>query len=328
MPVAFRLKGLMMKRKMLLVAACAAAVWSVSALAADAPAATAGKVPTPEEVRAAVNSGDWPKAETLVREVVAAQPKSARAHYFYAEILAHEAKFSEAATQARTARELDPALSFDKNPENFRKFEREVDRAAAGPVAAPQAQVAPQQVTTARDVPPPAVPVQAASSGIPGWVWVGGIAVVLFLVFRAMSRRAVANNLAASGGYGMNPGMAQPGYGPAQQGYGPGYGQAPGGGLLRTGLAAAGGVAGGMLLERMLEGNRHDENNANYGNGGNPGGYVPQQGGDNGYNQATSDLENRPFDFGQGDNDWSDGGGGGGGDFSGGSSGGGDDGGW
>jgi Tetratricopeptide repeat len=303
-----------MKRKMLLVAACAATLWSVSAIGADATAASAARLPTPDDVRAAVNAGDWPKAESLVREVVAARPGNARAHYFYAEILAHEGKFADAAGQAHKARELDPALSFDKNPENFRKFEREVDRAAAGPSATTAPPVGQAPAAAVREVPAPAVPVQAAHSGIPGWVWVGGVALVLFFVFRALSRRAVANNLAGAGGYGMSPGMAQPGYGPAQAGYGPGYGQAPGGGLLRTGLAAAGGVAGGMLLERMLEGNRHDDGNANYGNGG---GYVPQGGGDNGYNQAASDLENRPFDAGQGGNDWSDGGGdGGGGDFS------------
>ncbi len=326
MPVALRLKGHTMKRKMLLVAACAAALWSASAMAADATAAAGKTVPTANEVRAAVNAGDWPKAETMIKEVIAAKPDNARAHYFYAEILAHEGKFSDAARETRTVRELDPNLTFDKNPDTFRKFEREVDRAAAGPVATTTA-VQPQ-VTTAREVPAPAVPVQAASSGIPGWVWVGGIAVVLFLVFRAMSRRALANNMASSGGYGMNPGMAQPGYGPAQPGYGPGYGPSPGGGLLRTGLAAGAGVAGGMLLERMLEGNRHDENN--YGNNGG-GNYIPQGGGgDNGYNQATSDLENRPFDFGQGGNDWSDGGGGGGGGGDSFSPGGGgsDDGGW
>jgi hypothetical protein len=83
---------------------------------------------------------------------------------------------------------------------------------------------------------------------------------------------------------------------------------------LRTGLAAAGGVAGGMLLERMLEGNRHDESygNNNYGSQGSSF--------DNGSNQAASELENRPVDFGSGGNDW-------GGDAGGGSSGGSDDGG-
>ena len=290
-----------MKRKMLLAAACAAALWSAAAFA----------LPSTNDVQAAVKSGDFPKAETMMQEVVAAKPQSAKAHYLYAEILAHDAKFADAAAQARQARQIDPALSFTTDPEKFKNFERLLEREQAGPSVGTQTTAPPVTRINAA----PAVPQQAASNGIPGWVWVGGIAILLFVVFRAMSRRAVANNMATAGyapqagGYGMNPGMQQPGYGP-------GYGPAPGagGGLLRTGLAAAGGVAGGMLLERMLEGNRHDENNGgnNYGSQG--GSY------DNGSSQAASDLENRPIDFGSGGNDW-------GGDAGGGSSGGSDDGG-
>ena len=291
-----------MKRKMLLVAACAAALWSAAAFA----------LPTSNEVQAAVKAGDFPKAESMMQEVVAAKPQSAKAHYLYAEILAHDAKFSDAAAQARQARTLDPALSFTTDPEKFKSFERLLEREQAGPAVTPQVQAPTTHVTPA----PPVVPQQAAGSGIPGWVWVGGIGLLLFFVIRAISRRAMANNMASAGGYanqggyGMNPGMQQPGYGP-------GYGPAPGagGGLLGTGLAAAGGVAGGMLLERMLEGNRHDDN---YGGGNNYG----AQGGsfDNGAGQAASDLENRSIDFGSGGNDW-------GGDAGGGSSGGSDDGG-
>ena len=96
-----------MKRKMLLVAACAAALWSAAAFA----------LPTSNDVQAAVKSGDYPKAETMMQEVVAAKPQSAKAHYLYAEILAHDAKFTDAAAQARQARELDPALSFTSDPD-------------------------------------------------------------------------------------------------------------------------------------------------------------------------------------------------------------------
>ena len=295
-----------MKRKMMLVAACAAVLWSAAAMA----------VPSVPDVQAAIKSGDYPKAETMMQEVVAAKPQSAKAHYLYAEILAHDAKFADATAQARQAREIDPTLAFASDPEKFKSFERLLQREQAGPAVAPQAQVQ-TQAPTQHVAMAPAIPQQAPSSGIPGWVWVGGLAVVLFLVFRAISRRAMANNMAGGGvanqgGYGMNPGMPQPGYGP-------GYGAAPGagGGLLRTGLAAAGGVAGGMLLERMLEGNRHDEN---YNNGGNN--YGAQGGSyDNGSSQAASDLENRSIDFGSGGNDWGGDAGGGG------SSGGSDDGG-
>ena len=300
-----------MNRKMMLVAACAAALWSAAAFA----------LPTVNDVQVAVKAGDYPKAETLIQEVIAAKPQNARAHYFYAEMLAHDGKFAEASAQARQARELDPALSFEKDPEKFRNFERELQRAQAAPTTG--SQVAPQAAPPARVNMAPAAPSQAPSSGVPGWVWIIGLAAIAFMIFRAVSRRAMANNMAGAGyapqgGYGGQAGMAQPGYGPGY-GAGAGYGAAPGGGLLRTGLAAAGGVAGGMLLEKMLEGNRHDDGTINNGGGYQGGGYV-----DNGAGQAANDLENRPFDFGQGGNDWSDGGGGGGSDFS---SGGSDDGG-
>ena len=288
-----------MKRKMMLVAACAAALWSVSALA----------LPSVNDVQAAVKAGDFPKAETMMQEVVAAKPQSPRAHYVYAELLAHDAKFAEAAAQARQARELDPALSFT-DPAKFRAFEQTLNREQAPATAV---QPAPSRMNQAP------MPVQAASSGTPGWVWGLGFAVIAFIIFRMVTRRAAAA-MAPAGGYGMQPGTPQPGYGPGYGGgggYAPGYGQAPGGGLLRTGLAAAGGVAAGMLVEKMIEGNRHEDH---YGNGGSQGGGMF----DNGSAQAATELENRPIDFGSG-NDW-DSGGGGSDNFT--PSGGGDDGGW
>ena len=296
-----------MKRKMLMVA-CAAALWSAAAMA----------VPTVDDVSAAARAGDYPKAESLVREVIAAKPQSAKAHYILAEILSKEHKFADASAEAHQARDIDPTLKFAGDPQRFRTFEGELAREQARPAAA----VTPMRVDAPQMA--PAVPVQAAGSGIPGWVWVGGIALVLFLIFRSVSRRAVANNLAGGGGYapqggfGAQPGMPQPGYGPANGGsYGPGYGQAPGGGLLRTGLAAAGGVAGGMLLERMLEGNRHDENYGNTSLGSQGANYSDAD-------QATRDLDNRPIDYGSGGNDWGgDSSGGGGDNFT--PSGGGDD---
>jgi hypothetical protein len=294
-----------MKRKYLLAVTCAAALWSVAALA----------LPSTAQVQAAVKAGDYPKAESMMQEVVTAKPQSAKAHYIYAEILAHDAKFSEAAVQARKAREIDPEIGFT-DPDKFRAFEQTLNREQAAPVTAP--------VTATQAAPMRQAPMQAASGGTPGWVWGLGFAVVAFLIWRMVSRRAAtAGGMApaGAGGYGMQPGAPQPGYGPGYGGgggYGPGYGQAPGGGLLRTGLAAAGGVAAGMLVEKMIDGNHR--NNDNYGNGGSQGGMF-----DGGSNQAATELENRPVDFGSG-NDWGGDAGGGSDNFT--PSGGGDDGGW
>src|ERR1700743_245499 len=139
-----------MKRKMMFVAAVAAALWSVSALA----------LPSVNEVQAAVKAGDFPKAESMMQEVVADKPQSAKAHYLYAEILAHDAKFADAAAQARKAREIDPALSFTNDPAKFRSSEQDLQRAQGTPTAAPQA--VPQAPVSERVNMAPAVP-QASS---------------------------------------------------------------------------------------------------------------------------------------------------------------------
>jgi len=221
-----------MKRKMLMVA-CAAALWSAAAMA----------VPTVDDVTAADRAGDYPKAESLVREVIAAKPQSAKAHYILAEILSKEHKFADASAEAHQARDIDPTLKFAGDPQRFRTFEGELAREQARPAAA----VTPMRVDAPQMA--PAVPVQAAGSGIPGWVWVGGIALVLFLIFRSVSRRAVANNLAGGGGYapqggfGAQPGMPQPGYGPAN---------GPGGGRWRGRRHAAGAHAGRQSPRREL----------------------------------------------------------------------------
>ena len=95
--------------------------------------------------------------------------------------------------------------------------------------------------------------------------------------------------------------------------------------MLGTGLAAAGGVAAGMALDRMMhpgEGGRSA--NAVDGGSGDLGQASTFNNGGGG-NDAANQLEDRSVDFGTGGNDW--GGDAGGGSFDGGGSGGSDDGG-
>jgi len=252
--------------------------------------ALAFAVPTRAEVEAAVNAGNIAQADSMMREVVAANPHNARAHYYYAEILYKEGRFDDAAGQARAAREADPAISFT-DPAKFSAFEQAVQRheAAAGTTPAARANdggAAPV---------PHAAPARHDSGGIPGWIWAGGIAVAGFFLLRAVMRRAGAGAGGAGGGYvrqGTYPMNAGPGFGGGYgQGYGPGYGPAPGGSALRTGLAAAGGLAAGMLAERYLEGRREDEQNTGNAGGGN---FQP----DWNNNGASDDFQNRPMDWG------------------------------
>src|SRR3979411_2376301 len=101
-----------------LIAAVALATLSVLAWA----------LPTLQEVEAQVRQGNYPQAESMMREVVAAKPDSARAHYVYAEILAHEHKLAQAVEEAKTARTIDPDVKFT-DPEKFRTFEASLLRA-------------------------------------------------------------------------------------------------------------------------------------------------------------------------------------------------------
>ena len=84
--------------------------------------------------------------------------------------------------------------------------------------------------------------------------------------------------------------MRAPPYGPGYQGYPPQRGS----GMLGTSLAAAGGVAAGMLASEMLQ--RHRGTNADADAAGGQAGFFDSP-------QPSADLENRPVDFGSG-GDW------------------------
>ena len=270
--------------------------WIVSVFVA-AFAAVAWALPTLQDVEAEVNAGRYPQAETMMREVVAAKPGSAKAHYVYAEILAHQGKVALAAAEAQKARVIDPDVKFT-DPEKFRAFEAALLQAQR-PAARPG-----QDVRRAQNAAP------ATAPGIPSWIWLVGLVVVGVLLWRGFSRSrnaAMASNPGYGGGVGQ-PGAPGP-YGPG--GYGPGA-VPPGyppqrGSMLGTGLAAAGGVAAGMLASELLH--RRGERGADDADAG-PGYFEPSDAG-------SSALEDRPIDFGNG-GDWDAGGG----DFGGGADGG------
>jgi hypothetical protein len=255
--------------------------------------AVALALPSVEAVQAEVQRGNYAQAEAMMQEVVAAKPGSARARYVYAEILAHDRRFEQAAAEAARARQLDPAISFT-DPARFNAFEqllaRERSASRAGGFSGTPA------VASRLAVQP------APASGPPAWVWVFGLAGIAAIVWAIVSRRQRPL---------MPPAMTGPGpvAGTAPGGYGPGYAPvAPsaGSGLMGVGLAAAGGLAAGMLADRLLHGGQ----SASLPVSSNAGGLVPgmfddQQPVDD---PAAIDLEQRSIDFGQGGDNWDDGG--------------------
>lgn len=266
--------------------------------------------PTVKDVQAATQRGDYAEAEKLVREVITAKPDSARAQYVLAEILAHERKFNEAAEHVQRARSLDPAIKF-ADPAKFSAFEQLLQREQA--TAAKSTTPVPAVVSAAP--PQRAAPVERSSGGgVPVWLLIVGAGIFIWLAMRWMrSRTAAQTQPAMAGGY--SPGGYGPGgYGVPQQ---PMSGGGPG--LMGVGLGVAGGVAAGMLAEKLLH-EGHDDRSIPRdrdvgGNGLVPGSF------DNGANSAADELSRRDVDFGSGDG-WTGGGdaGGGGGDFGGGGS--------
>jgi hypothetical protein len=285
-------------------------------------------LPTLEAVQAAIGQGNYVQAETMMSEVVAAKPNSAKAHYLYAEILAHNKRFDQATAQAAQAKSIDPSLKFTQ-PEKFRAFEQLLEREHSAAQNAKNANVkqAPERKVAAAVTPAP-----APSSSLPTWIWALGGAAAALLAWRLWNGRqqaaanARAGNYAAPAAAGVNSysqayapaqaaGYGAPqaaGYGaPQAAGYGapqaPGYyppQQAPRSGMLGTGMAVAGGMAAGMLAAKLFEG---------YGDGASAG-HAAAQGSSQGLTpglfddaqgngSAAQELQQRPIDYGNGQ-DW------------------------
>lgn len=229
-------------------------------------AVSAHALPTVEDVQHAVHRGDYAAAESMTRDVLAARPDNAKAHYILAELLAHQGKLGEARAQAATAQQLDPSVHFT-TPEKFRQFQ-----ALLGGRAAPAAVLPVEKNGT------------PSGNGDSSLLWI-----VLLLgagaVFVILRRRRAAPP-GYSGNYPAPPGAA-PGAGYA--GY-PGPAPAPGSGIGGTVAAGLGGLAAGMMAEHLIEealDHRHHGIDAS----------RPLE-------QAPTDaIEDRPIDFGNG-GDW------------------------
>jgi hypothetical protein len=248
-------------------------------------------LPTVEEVQTQVQKGNYAQAQRMMEEIVAAKPNSAKAHYVYAEMLAHNERFGHAALEAKLARRLDPTLGFT-DPEKFAAFERQLEQQQAAAKVKPSPAPAPALRTPA--VPVPAPVAVARGSGLTGWVWGLGFGAVAVLVWRLISARRRATRM-------MGPGMAGPAYGAGPGGYGPAGGPGTGGsGMLGTGLAAAGGFAAGMLAEKMMEDRHPDAASPGAGSGGLVPGMFDEP---PAHDTAADDLQRRSIDFGSGD-DW------------------------
>ncbi|MDQ6685305.1 MAG: tetratricopeptide repeat protein, partial [Pseudomonadota bacterium] len=137
--------------------------------------AFAWAVPSLQQVEAEVSAGRYTQAESMLAEVVAEKGNSAKAHYIYAEVLAHNGKFPQAADEARRARQIDPDIKFT-SADKFRAFEQTLQRE--------------QQTGVSRNSPPVvanrAAPVER-SSGMPSWIWIAALAAIAFVLWRGFA---------------------------------------------------------------------------------------------------------------------------------------------
>ncbi len=112
-----------------------ALVLSMSALAAFA-------IPKPSEVKAAFASGNYVKAESLLKEVMQERPTAA-VHYQLGQVYAAQGKHSLALNEMRQAQVLDPTLKFASSAQAFTKA-----------LGTEQTLVAPPPVVVAQQAPP------------------------------------------------------------------------------------------------------------------------------------------------------------------------------
>ena len=140
-------------------------------------AAAAFALPKPSEVRAAVDSGNYQKAESLLQEVLQEKP-SARAHYDLGQVYAKEGKHAQAVNELRQAQALDPSVKFASNAATFTQILTNEQTLAAPPANV----VAPSVVYAAPRAAVPSAPDHTLLFFFLGLLMVGGGVGAYFLL--------------------------------------------------------------------------------------------------------------------------------------------------
>ncbi|WP_374349040.1 tetratricopeptide repeat protein [Chitinimonas sp.] len=244
--------------------------------------------PTQDEVKAAIGRGDYAAAETMMRQVVTDKPGSAKAHFIYAEILAHNGRFGEATDQALQAKRLDPAIHFT-SPDKFRAFEAKLLN-SLNKQNQPPARVD-RPVAEHAQAAPRGEPAKESSSSL--WLWIALFVLIGGGLYFILSRRSNTVMQPAGMGGGFGGGQSYGGGGgPTVINNGMGGGSGIGAGI--GGFAA--GVAAAELYEHFAHGSERERERPLQ----NPGYYSEDSG-----NRAEQSLRNDPIDFGNGSS-WDD----------------------
>ncbi|SDV49924.1 tetratricopeptide repeat protein [Chitinasiproducens palmae] len=143
--------------------------------------AVSWSAPTVNDVERAVQRGDYPGAEQMLSEVIAAHPSSARAHYLYAQVLDRDGKATQARDEIARARTLDPALGFT-DPNRFRQMEARINADAARASRGQQDVRNPTESPRRTDAPPAYRSTPAATNSGLGAGGILGVIAVLALI--------------------------------------------------------------------------------------------------------------------------------------------------
>ena len=250
---------------------------------AFAAAAFADADPTMDQIYQAEQSGHPEQAQTMITQVLADHPGSAKAHYVQAELYAKAGKASLARTELATAEKINPGLS-SFSPRSVQELKAQLGLIPRNTYA-----------------PNTAIRGEAAPVHFP-WGTVLILAIVVGVLFMLFRRRQPMGQypVGSSSGMGGAPGGGYgPGYGPAPMGGG-GMGSGIAGGLASGLAVGAGVVAGEELAHHFMDGGRRD------------GGVIPSaEASDQGFGN-NSDMGGSDFGSTSGGG-WDDGGGSGGG---------------
>lgn len=224
--------------------AAAVAMWALMSFANPLHAAE----PTMHDVYQAASADRLSDAQSMMQEVLKAHPKSAKAHYVEAEILAKQHDLTSARTELQTAETLAPGLPFAKA-----QSVKELREVLAREHSIPSVQGLRSQGSS----------IGGSGNSLPWSFIIAGLGLLGFIVL--VSRMMIQRNPPAiqpgpvygnSGGYASGPAMAPWGGGsaPSMAPTSGGLGSGILGGLATGAAVGAGMVAGEALMHRMIDG--------------------------------------------------------------------------
>lgn len=228
-------------------------------------------LPSPKDIEASVQAGQFDRAESQLREVLREKPSSARAHYELGQVLAREGRYFEAEQALRQAQRLEPSLKFASSTQQFNELLSRLEAKTGAPSISASSSGAPAlhaPATPALNTQDPfqrQAPTQSAPSLPWGWLLLGGGALAALAIW--LRRAATAQHIPAAPtsspaatpfdtqGFGRSY-HTTPSYSGPYAGVPAGQSTAGGGmGSTVTGAVVGGiaGMAAGYALSKMLE---------------------------------------------------------------------------